>query len=111
MAEAERPQKRAQRRRRHHPMRQDPLRAPRTKNIGMVDVRGAGHDGMHQGQDLAARQRATDPADQAHRGVHQALQVEPEDQGADQQQAGIGHQVRIVEAHRDPVHRVRYSVH
>ena len=46
-----------------------------------------------------------------HLGVHQALQLEADGHGGDQQQPGVGHQVRVVEAHLDAVDGVRYSTH
>jgi hypothetical protein len=92
-------------------MRQDGLGAAGTQHVGVVDVRTAGHHGVHQRQDLAPRKRPADPAAQAHGRVDQRLQTETDHQGGDQQQPGIGHQVRFVKGHHDPVDSVRYSRH
>jgi hypothetical protein len=54
MAEGEGAQERAQRRRCHHPVGQHSLGASRAQHIGVVDVAGTGHDGVHERQHLAA---------------------------------------------------------
>jgi len=38
-------------------------------------------------------------------------ELEADDQGADQDQPGVGYQVRIIGLHLNPVQRVRYSAH
>ena len=43
--------------------------------------------------------------------VDQRLQPEPLRQRRDQQQAGVGDQIRVVEGRLDAVDRVRYSTH
>ena len=63
----------------------------------MIDVAGPGDHRVHQRQHLAARTGTADPADQAHRGVDQRLQPEPLRQRRDQQQTGVGDQVRLIE--------------
>jgi hypothetical protein len=40
--------------------------------------------------------------------VAQVLETELGDQGGDEQEAGIGHQIRVVEGHRDPIGSARY---
>ncbi len=66
---------------------------------------------VHQSQHLAARTGTTDPADQAHRDVHQRFQAEALRQCRDEQQASVADQVRVVEGDVDPVNPVRYSRH
>ena len=67
------------------------------QHVGVIDVRSAGDHRVHQRQHLAARTGATDPADQPHRRVDQRLQPEPLRQRRDEQQPGVGDQVRVVE--------------
>jgi hypothetical protein len=50
-------------------MPQHRLGGARSQHVGVVDVRAAGHDGVHQGQHLAPGQGATDAPHQAHRAV------------------------------------------
>ena len=69
---------------------------------------GARHHGVHQGQDLAARLEPTGAATQPDRRVAQSLEAESAHQGGDEQQTGIGHQIRIVKGHSDPVDSARY---
>jgi len=111
VAEGEGPQERAQRRGRHHPERQHRLGAAAAQHVGVIDVGAPGHDGVHQAQHLAARPRAAHPARQADRPVHQRLQPESDSERAHQQQAGVRHQVLVVEAHLYAVDGVRYSAH
>ena len=54
---------------------------------------------------------ATDPADQLDGRVDQAFQTEANDQRADQQQTGIGDQIRFIEDDVNPVDGMRYSRH
>ena len=103
MPEREGAQERAQRRRRHHPMRQHPSGGTGTEHVGVIDVAGAGDHRVHQGQHLAAGTGTADPPDQAHRCVDQRLQLEPRRQRGDQQQTGVGDQVRFIEDDIDAV--------
>ena len=57
------------------------------------------HHGVDQGEHLAAGQGTPDTARQIERGIDEALEAEAGDQGRHQQQAGVGHQVRLVEGH------------
>ena len=111
MTEREGPQERPQRRGSHHPERQHPLRRTRTQHVGMIDMRTARDDRVHQRQDLAARTRTPNPARKPHRAIDQRLQRQSRRQRRDHQQASIGHQVRVVEGHLDPIDRARYSTH
>jgi len=79
--------------------------------VSVVDVGTAGHDRVHQRQHLPARAGPTDPAGQPDQAVDQPFQLQAEDQGADQDQPGVGDQVRIIEPHLNPVQPVRYSAH
>ena len=74
----------------------------------MVDVAGTAHHGVDQGEDLAPRQRTADTAAETKGGIDEALEIEPGDQGGDQEQAGIGHQVGLVEDHADAIDPARY---
>ena len=94
--------------RRHHPVGQHGGRRPGPQHVGVVDVRGPGHHGVHQGQDLSARLESTGPPAEPDSRVAQSLEAEPAHQGGDEQQTGIGHQIRIVEGHGDPVDSARY---
>src|ERR1019366_10665735 len=67
--------------------------------------------GVHQGQDLAPGWEATDASTKAEGRVAQVLETELGDQGSDEQQAGIGHEIRVIEGHRDPVDSARYWLH
>ena len=62
-----------------------------------------------QGQHLAAGTGTADAPDQAHRGVDQRLQLEPRRQRRDEQQPGVGDQVRLIEDDVNVVQTVRYS--
>jgi hypothetical protein len=53
VAETERAQERPERGGGHHPVGQYGGRRPGPQHVGVVDVGGAGHHGVHQGQDLA----------------------------------------------------------
>jgi hypothetical protein len=106
VTEREGPQERAQRRGCHDPVRQHAGGVPRAQHIGVVDV-GATHDHrVHQRQHLAARQRPADAARQPNHRVHDPLQLEPRHDRPDENQPGVGHQIRIVEVHLDAVDRV-----
>ena len=111
MTERERPQERPDRRGGHHSMTEHPGRRPGTQDVGMIDVRSARDHRMHEGQHLAPRAGATDLADEAHRRVDQRLQPEPLRERRDEQQPGIGDEIRVIEGRVDPVERMRYSRH
>ena len=111
MTEAERAEERADRGRGHHPERQHPLGGTGTERVGVVDVRTAGRDRVDNRKHLPARSGSAHPSGEADGAVDQPFKIEPNDQRADQQQPGIRHQVRLVEPHPDPVHRMRYSAH
>ena len=59
VTEGEGTQERPERRRCHHLMGQHLGRRSRPQHVGMIDVRGTGHHGVDQGQDLAARSEPT----------------------------------------------------
>ena len=80
-------------------------------HVGVIDVAGAGDHRVDQRQHLAARASAADPADQAHRRVDQCLKPEPLRQRGDEQQTGVGDQVRLVEDEVDAVQTMGYSRH
>lgn len=95
----------------HDPEGQHPLRSTRAQHVDVVDVAGAGHHRVHQGHHLAAGACPANSPDQAHLGVHEALKLDTNGHGRDQQQPCVGHQVRLVEAHPYAVDGVRYSPH
>ena len=105
------PQEGAQRRRRHHAVRQHRAGGSGAQHVGVLDVTATRHHGVHQGEHLAAGQCTSDPPRQVHGGVDQALETEASDQCRHQQQPGIGHQVRLVEGHLDAVNPTRYWHH
>ena len=51
--------------------------------------------------------RAADTSREMDRGVDEALESETNDQRRDQEQAGIGHQIGLVEGHANPVDPAR----
>ena len=105
------PQEGAERRRGHHPVTEHRVGGPGPQHVGVVDVRTTGHHGVDQGQHLATGPCTTDSSREIHGGVDQALETEASDQRRHQQQPGIGHQVRLVEGHADPVNPARYWHH
>jgi hypothetical protein len=74
----------------------------------MVDVAATRHHGVHQRQHLASGKGATHPTRQVDHLVDQSFETKSDPQGGHQQQPGIGHQVRVIEGHRDPVDSARY---
>ena len=111
VAEGEGAQERAQRGRCHHPVGKHTSTGPRAQHLGVIDVRTPDHHGMHQGQHLAPRPCSADASTQANSGVDQGLQAEANPKGAHQQQASIGDEIRVIEAHLDAIKIVRYSTH
>ena len=105
-------QERAQRRGRHHPERQHPLRRPGAQHVGMVDVRTARHDRVPPtsapcGPDATRRpgRRAAPSRLISVSSPSRTINV------ADHHQPGVGDQVRVVEGHLDTVERARYCTH
>ena len=74
-------------------------------------ARRPGHHGVDQGQDLAPGLEATGARTKADGRVAQGLEAEPGDHGGDEQQARIGHQIRVIEGHGNPVDSARYWLH
>ena len=111
MAEGEGAQERAERRRRHHPVTEHRLGAPGAQHVRVVDVTPARHHRVDQGEHLASRARPPDDAAHLHRVVDEALQTEATDERRNEQQAGVGHQSRLIEGHRQPVDSARYWAH
>ena len=62
---------------------------------------------LRTSRQLPAREGPADPVGQPDQAVDQAFQLEADDQGADQDQPGVGHQALIIELHLDSVRRVR----
>jgi hypothetical protein len=77
----------------------------------VIDVARTGDDRMHQGEHLAAGKCTADAAGEPQRGVDEPLDAEPDDEGRDEQQPGVCHEVRLVECHLDPVETARYLFH
>ena len=53
------------------------LRRPGAQPVGVIDVGGAGQDGRHQYEDLAAGTSAADAVNQSHRIINEHFQTEP----------------------------------
>jgi hypothetical protein len=62
-------------------------------------------------KDLAPGLETTAAFTKADGGVAQSLEAEFVHHGGDEQQAGVGHQVWIIEGHGNPVHSARYWLH
>jgi hypothetical protein len=67
--------------------------------------------GVDQGEDLAPRKSATHAARKVDSGVDQAFETEADHQRGHEQQAGVGHQVGLVEGHLNAVDSARYCTH
>ena len=87
------------------------LGGPRAQHVGVVDVGPARHHGVHERQHLAPRQCPADTARKVDGGVDQAFETEADRQCGHQNQAGVGHQVGLVEGHLDAVDSARYCGH
>jgi hypothetical protein len=66
------------------------------------------HHGVNQGEHLASRPGTPDTSGEADLGIDEALEIEATDKSYDQQQAAIGHQVGLIEAHENPLDPSRY---
>ena len=110
MPERERPQERPQRRGRHHPERQHLAGRPRSKLVGVIDVRAASKDRRDQRQHLASRPSTTDTA-QSHRSIHRRFDAETPHQRRRHDQPGVSDKRLIVEGRLDAVDHARYSTH
>jgi hypothetical protein len=111
MSEGERPQECAERRGRHHPVGHHPLGATRAQHVGVVDVGGARHHGVDQGEHLAPRAGAARPSEEPDHGVDHSLQIQAQGERGHQDQPGVGHEGPLVEGHLDAVDSARYSLH
>jgi hypothetical protein len=109
--EGERPQERAQRRRRHHFERQHLVGCSGTQPVGVIDVTPSREDRSHQSEHLAARSGTAHPANQSKRLVDQRFQAEAHHQRCRHDQAGIGDQCLVVEGRLDAVDHLRYWGH
>ena len=107
VSEGEGPQERAERRRRHHPKRQNLLRRSGAQAIDVVDVGRSGQDRRHQGEHLAARARPADPTTEAHHLVHQRLEPQADHEGRRHEEPSVSDESRVVEGHRDAFDRAR----
>ena len=92
-------------------MGQHPSRRPGPQQINMVDVGTTRQNRGDQRQDLTTRVRATHPALQSNRAIHQTLQPQPVHQRPRHQQTRVGYQPLIIENHPIPVKTLRYSTH
>ena len=101
MPEGERAQERPQRAGRHHPVAEH-LGGGAGSHVGVVDAVTAGHQRVHQGQDLAARPVRAGPLAQINQLVDHCLDLQPLRQGRWQQQAGVGDRVVVIERHDEP---------
>ena len=111
MTERERPQKRPQRRRGHHPMPQHRGRRSRSQHVGVIDVRSTHAQRVGERQHFAPRASTADTAVKADGRVDQRLQTQPLRQRRHQQQARVRDQIRVIKSRVDPVKPMRYSRH
>ena len=82
-----------------------------TEHVGVIDVGGAGDHRVDQRQHLAARAGTTDrPTRRTVESIN-AFQPEPPGQRRDEQQAGVGDQVRLIEDDINAIETMRYSSH
>ena len=84
---------------------------PGAQHLGVIDVRPASEDRVHQRQHLAPRLGSADPTVQTNGVVDQRLQLEPTGERRRQDQPGVGDQVVVVEDDLDAIQRLRYSRH
>jgi hypothetical protein len=75
MAEGEGAQERPQHGGGHHPMGKHRLGGTGSQHVGMVDVAGSGHHGVHQGQHFAPGKCSTDTTRQVDNAVDQLLET------------------------------------
>ena len=87
------------------------LAGSRAQGLGMVDVRSAGHHGVHEREHLATGTGTADSPTEPDGGVHQLLEAEARHQRGDQDEPGVGDQVGLIKAHPEAVDPVRYSTH
>ena len=103
MPERERAQERPQRRGRHHPVPQHPLRLAAAQHIGIVDRVAAHQRRKDERQQLATRPSRPRPLTQIKRLVHDLLDPEPPGQRARQNKARVRDRALVVEGKREPV--------
>ena len=63
----------SERRRNHDSVRRKPKTSPRPEHISVLDVRGARHHGVDQGEQFAAGQIPVDGSEETDRGIDEAL--------------------------------------
>jgi hypothetical protein len=107
MTEGEGAQERPQRAGRHHLVAQHLGGGHRAQHVGVVDAVTAGHQRVHQGQDLASRPVRAGPLAQIDQLVDHRLDLQPLRQRRGQQQASVGDRVAVVERHDEPAWAVR----
>src|SRR5437870_1729135 len=100
MPEAERAQKRAQRRGRHHAVAKQRLGATGPQQVAIVDRIGAKHHRVHERADLAARPGGARALAEIDRLLDKPLEAQPVDQSARQHHASVGNQALVVELGR-----------
>ena len=113
MPEAERAQKRPQRRGRHHPVPQDQTSRPGAQHVHVIDAVRTGHHPVQEAHHFATRQRRPgNPVAQPHRLIHQLLDPQPVRERRCQQQAGVADEPLLVEPnlHRIEARRARWNV-
>jgi hypothetical protein len=103
MAEGERAQERPQRTGRHHPVAEHGCGGPGAQHVGVVDAVAAGHQRMHQGQQLAAGPVCTGPLTKVDQLVDHLLDAQAVGQRSWQQQPGVGDRVVVIEGHAEGV--------
>ena len=95
----------------HHRMGQHPVGGTGPEPTHMVNMRGAHQHRSYQRAYLTTRMRATHPAAQPHRPIHQTFQTQTVHQRPGRQQPSVGHQPLIIENRLIPVDILQYSTH
>jgi hypothetical protein len=73
-------------------------------------VGGTSHHGVHQGEHLAPRWKTTKLGGDVHQGVDQLPEVQALHQRSNNQEPGVGHKTRLVEAHPDAIDAARWGL-
>jgi len=97
MPERERPQERAQRRRRGDPRREQLARGAAAQDVGVIDAVGAEHHRVDEAHELAPRIGRSDPVTEAHKPARERLDPEAIGERRDQHDPGVADRPLIVE--------------
>ena len=111
VAERERQQERPQRRGGHHAVAEHCRGRASAQHVGVIDVRPASEDRVHQRQHLPPCLSATDSAVETDCVIDQRLQIEPIGERRRHDQPGVRDQIVVVEDDLDTIKSLRYSRH